>query len=64
MAKSPTINDENVVNLSQVDVGPLVGLQRLEAFQTYLEKSLESGLLINEMNICGDKDKCVTLTLT
>ena len=60
MAKSPTINDENVVNLchvaqvkSQVDIGPLVGLQRLEAFQTYLEKSLESGLLINEMNICG-----------
>ena len=49
---------------SQVDVGPLVGPHRLEAFRTYLEKSLESGLLINEMNICGDKDNCVTLTLT
>ena len=27
----------------QVDFGPLVGLQRWEAFQAYLEKSLESG---------------------
>ena len=47
---------------SQVDVGPVVGPHRLEAFRTYLEKSLDSGPLFNEVNICGDKDNCATLT--